>query len=84
MKRLSPVLGWACLLASAPLLAAPIGNLRSIAAGSGQQWDLVTDTGAVVQLSLPRADVVRIWAAPKGAGLTGAGDKSGPRRRVPG
>ncbi|KQW96604.1 glycosyl hydrolase [Massilia sp. Root418] len=76
MKRLSPVLGWACLLASAPLLAAPIGNLRSIATGSGQQWELVTDTGAVVQLSLPRADVVRIWAAPKGAGLTGAGDKA--------
>lgn len=75
MKRLSTVLGLACILSSAPLLAAPIGNLRSIAA-SGQQWDLVTDTGAVIQLSLPRADMVRIWAGPKGAGLTGAGDKA--------
>lgn len=57
-------------------MAAPVGNLRSIAAGDGQQWNLVTDTGAVVQLSLPRADVVRIWAGPKGTGLTGAGDKA--------
>ena len=63
-------------MASTTLLAAPIGNLRSIAPGAGQQWDLVTDTGAVVQLSLPRADVVRIWAGPKAAGLTGAGDKA--------
>jgi len=76
MKRLSPALSLICLLAGAPVVAAPIGNLRSIAAASGQQWDLVTDTGAVVQLSLPRADVVRIWAGPKGAGLTGAGDKA--------
>jgi alpha-glucosidase (family GH31 glycosyl hydrolase) len=77
MKRLSPVLPLICLLACATATAAPVGNLRSIAtAASGQQWDLVTDTGAVIQLSLPRADVVRIWAGPKDAGLTGAGDKA--------
>jgi alpha-glucosidase len=77
MKRLSPVLPLICLLACATATAAPVGNLRSIAtAANGQQWDLVTDTGAVIQLSLPRADVVRIWAGPKDAGLTGAGDKA--------
>ncbi|MYN18800.1 DUF5110 domain-containing protein [Rugamonas sp. FT107W] len=67
----------AALLASAPLLAAPIGNLRTVTAGAGQQWDLVTDTGAHVQVSLPRADVLHIWAGPK-SGLTGAGDKAAP------
>lgn len=76
MKQLSAI---AALLASAPLLAlaAPIGNLRTVTAGAGQQWDLVTDTGARIQVSLPRADVLHIWAGPK-SGLTGAGDKAAP------
>ncbi|MTV36886.1 TIM-barrel domain-containing protein [Duganella radicis] len=65
------------LFASAPLLAAPIGNLRTMTAAAGQQWNLVTDTGAQLQLSLPRADVLHIWAGPRG-GLTSAGDKAAP------
>ncbi|MDL2353757.1 MAG: glycoside hydrolase family 31 protein [Pseudomonadota bacterium] len=75
MKQVSTFLGLTCLLASAPLLAAPLGNLRSVSTGAGQQWDLVTDTGAHVQLSLPRADVLHIWAGPK-AELTGPGNKA--------
>ena len=74
MKFVSAI---AAVLASAPVLAAPIGNLRTVNAGAGQQWDLVTDTGAHVQISLPRADVLHIWAGPK-SGLTGAGDKAAP------
>ncbi|MBJ7313442.1 TIM-barrel domain-containing protein [Rugamonas sp. CCM 8940] len=79
MRHLPPSLPLACLLAlaSAPLLAAPVGNLRTLTptAGVGQQWDLLTDSGAHVQVSLPRADVVRIWASPKAA-LTGPGDQA--------
>ncbi|WP_373991596.1 TIM-barrel domain-containing protein [Duganella sp. BuS-21] len=71
------VLTITALLASTPLLAAPIGNLRSITPAADQQWQLVTDTGAQIQLSLPRADVLHIWAGPK-SGLTGAGDKAAP------
>ncbi|RJG21697.1 TIM-barrel domain-containing protein [Massilia cavernae] len=68
------------ILASAPLHAAPVGNLRSMgaataASGAGQHWDLVTDTGAKVRVSLLRTDVLRIWAGPAGA-LTDAGDKA--------
>jgi len=74
MKQISAIVA---LLASGPLLAAPIGNLRTVTAAAGQQWDLVTDTGAHVQVSLPRADVLHIWAGPK-SGLTGAGDKAAP------
>jgi len=74
MKRISGIFA---LLASGSLLAAPIGNLRTVTATGSQQWDLVTDSGAHVQLSLPRADVLHIWAGPK-SGLTGAGDKAAP------
>ncbi|WP_092269214.1 MULTISPECIES: TIM-barrel domain-containing protein [unclassified Duganella] len=74
MKQISAIVA---LLASGPLLAAPIGNLRTVTAAAGQQWDLVTDTGAHVQVSLPRADVLHIWAGPQ-SGLTGAGDKAAP------
>lgn len=75
--NMKQVLTIATLLASAPLLAAPIGNLRSMTPAAGQQWKLVTDTGAQIQLSLPRADVLHLWAGPK-SGLTGAGDKAAP------
>ena len=77
MKHVSPSFAIVCLLAlaAAPLHAAPVGNLRSVSAGTGQQWDLLTDTGAHVQISLPRADVLHIWAGPK-SGLTGPGDKA--------
>jgi hypothetical protein len=44
------------MLASSPAVqAAAIGNLRSIQAvsSSGAQWQLQTDTGAQIELSLP-------------------------------
>jgi hypothetical protein len=41
----------------------------------GHSWDLRTDTGAHVQVSLARADVLRIWAGPAEA-LAGPGDKA--------
>ena len=63
------------LMAAFAAHAAPVGNLRTISAGTAQQWELVTDTGAHVRVSLPRADVLRIWAAP-GKDFTGAGDKA--------
>ncbi|MRW86628.1 DUF5110 domain-containing protein [Pseudoduganella sp. FT26W] len=74
MKSVSAIVA---MLASAPVLAAPIGNVSTMTATAGQQWDLVTDTGAHVQVSLPRADVLHIWAGPK-SGLTGPGDKAAP------
>ncbi len=75
------------MTASTPLLAASIGNLRSLqaepsAAGKpdagATEWRLLTDTGAVIAISLPRADVLHIWAGPKKTGLTGAGDQAAP------
>jgi len=65
-------------LAACPALAAPLGNLKSFSAAQadGPSWDLVTETGARVRLSLPRADVVRIQAARKD--FTGPGDKAAP------
>ncbi len=68
--------------AAAPLLAAPVGNLRSFQAAAGQAgaWDITTDSGAIVRIELPRADVLRIQAAPrignKPAQLSGAGDQA--------
>jgi len=68
---------------AAPLLAAPVGNLRSfqpVQGAAAGAWDIATDSGAIVRIELPRADVVRIWAAPKTgnkpAELTGAGDQA--------
>ncbi|MRW88377.1 DUF5110 domain-containing protein [Duganella sp. FT80W] len=72
MKSVSAIVA---MLASVSALAAPIGNLTTLTPTAAQQWDLVTDTGAHVQVSLPRADVLHIWAGPK-SGLTGAGDKA--------
>jgi alpha-glucosidase (family GH31 glycosyl hydrolase) len=57
--------------------AAPVGNLRTVSTSAGAQWELVTDSGAHVRVSLPRADVLRIWAGP-GAQLAGPGDKAAP------
>ena len=73
----------AIALAGGAALAAPLGNLRSMtmvpaaapAAGAGQHWDLLTESGALVRVSLLRDDVLRIWAGPKGK-LTDAGDKA--------
>ena len=65
-------------LFAGPALAAPLGNVRSVSAGQadGPSWDLVSDSGARVRVSLPRADVVRIQAGPKE--LVGPGDKAAP------
>lgn len=66
----------ACATLAVPAHAAPLGQLRSVKAGAdGRSWDLHTDTGAHIQVSLARADVVRIWAGP-GDALTGPGDKA--------
>ena len=81
----------ACVLAalatlSAPgLQAAPIGNLQAfsavhaadVAKGEGLGWDLRSDTGVQLRISLPQVDVLRIQAGGKG-GLTGPGDKAAP------
>ncbi len=65
-------------LSAGPALAAPLGNLRTFSAGQsdGPSWDLASDSGARVRVSLPRADVVRIQAARKE--FTGPGDKAAP------
>ena len=62
--------------------AAPLGKLRSIAATpaaatseGGQHWDLLTESGALLRVSLLQDDVLRIWAGPTGK-LTDAGDKA--------
>jgi alpha-glucosidase (family GH31 glycosyl hydrolase) len=55
--------------------ATPLGNLRTWHADAAQQWELVTESGAHIRVSLPRADVLRIWAAP-GKDFTGPGDKA--------
>jgi len=69
-------------LASTAVLAAPLGKLRSMTATpasaietGGQSWDLMTESGALVRVSLLQDDVLRIWAGPKGK-LTDAGDKA--------
>lgn len=68
----------ALALAAAQACAAPVGNVRSVSAGraDGPSWDIVSDSGAHVRVSLPRADVVHIQAGVKG--LTGPGDKAAP------
>ncbi|MTW11600.1 DUF5110 domain-containing protein [Pseudoduganella eburnea] len=67
-------------LATGTAFAAPLGKLRSISAAApavsaGPSWDLATESGALVRVSLVRDDVLRIWAGPKGK-LTDAGDKA--------
>jgi alpha-glucosidase len=70
-------------LAAGSAFAAPLGKLRSISAtpaaaaseGAGPSWDLATESGALVRVSLVGDDVLRIWAGPKGK-LTDAGDKA--------
>ena len=63
-------------LAGGAPLAAPLGKLRSITADAdGRQWDLATESGALVRVSLLRDDVLRIWAGPKGK-LAEAGDQA--------
>ena len=81
----------ACVLAALATLAAPgvqaapVGNLTSLSAvhaadvakGEALAWDLRSDTGMQLRISLPQADVLRIQAGGK-AGLTGPGDKAAP------
>src|SRR5450830_328369 len=65
------------LAAAAP--AAPLGNVRSVAAaqGDGPTWILVTDSGAQLRVSLPRDNVIHVAASPNGT-FAGAGDKAAP------
>ncbi|WP_374580155.1 TIM-barrel domain-containing protein [Pseudoduganella sp.] len=82
MKRLTRTAIAAAVLALATgaAQAAPLGKLRSMSAApaasaGGQHWDLATESGAIVRVSLLRDDVLRIWAGPKGK-LADAGDKA--------
>ncbi|KAB8058714.1 glycoside hydrolase family 31 protein, partial [Janthinobacterium violaceinigrum] len=81
----------ACVLAALATLAAPgvqaapIGNLTSLSAvhgadvakGDALGWDVRSDTGVQLRISLPQVDVLRIQAGGKG-GLTEPGDKAAP------
>lgn len=66
------------LMAALPAQAAPLGKLRTVSPGNadGPSWDLVSESGARVRVSLPRADVLRIQAGRKE--LSGPGDKAAP------
>lgn len=82
MKRLTrtAIAAAALALASGAALAAPLGKLRGMAAApaagsGGQHWELATESGAVVRVSLLRDDVLRIWAGPKGK-LADGGDQA--------
>jgi len=60
--------------------AAPIGNLKKIEALSAQaitQIQLTTDSANVVQLSLLKPDLLRVWAG-VGGKLIESGDKAAP------
>ncbi len=69
------------LLASAPVLAEPLGNLRAIQAvtpaDGGTGWELSTDNGATLRIDLLREDVLRVQAGRHGK-LLPAGDKAAP------
>jgi len=62
------------LVQSAPALAAPLGNLRDIEVAkaaqpgepAGSSWDVKSDAGVVVRISLLRPDVLRLWAGTGG------------------
>jgi len=82
MKRLTrtAIAAAALALAAGAASAAPLGKLRSISASAasgtpGPSWDLATESGAIVRVTLLRDDVLRIWAGPQGK-LTDAGDKA--------
>ena len=79
------VLAALATLAAPGLHAAPLGNLQSLSAvhladvakGEALGWDVRSDTGMQLRISLPQVDVLRIQAGGK-AGLTGPGDKAAP------
>jgi alpha-glucosidase (family GH31 glycosyl hydrolase) len=84
MKRLirTAITSAVIALCGGAALAAPLGKLRSMrtapaSSSQGPYWDLVTESGALLRVSLPQDDVLRIWAGPKGK-LSGAGDKAAP------
>jgi alpha-glucosidase len=62
-----------------PVEAAPIGAARQLQAVSGAaaQWELRSDRGVLLRISLPRVDVLRLQASAKGS-LTGPGDGAAP------
>ncbi|MEJ6001150.1 TIM-barrel domain-containing protein [Paucibacter soli] len=77
-------LALAALLAGAAAGAAPLGQLRELKAlspqgdGSSAQWELRTDTQALLRISLLRADLLRIQAAARGKPLSEPGNKAAP------
>ena len=68
-------------LAAVNVCASPIGNLRKIEAQENAQHlsqiRLQTDHGEVLEISLLRADLFRVWAGSDGK-LIGNGDKAAP------
>ena len=74
--RVVAIFATAAALATQATHAAPVGNLRTLAADGAQGWRIQTDTGARLRVSLPRADVLHIEAAPPGRDFTGPGDKA--------
>lgn len=79
-SRLRPSFTVPALVLALPALAfaAPLGKLRTVSPGNadGPSWDLVSESGAKVRVSLPRADVLHIQAGRKA--LSGPGDKAAP------
>lgn len=79
-SRLRPSITVPALVLALPALAfaAPLGKLRTVSPGNadGPSWDLVSESGAKVRVSLPRADVLHIQAGRKE--LSGPGDKAAP------
>ncbi len=64
------------LLAATAAHAAPVGNLRTLTPDGPGGWRIVSDTGARLRISVPRADVLHVEAAPPGRDFTGPGDKA--------
>jgi len=80
--RLPVAFACALLMTGGTAGAAPVGNARELQAVQGADaqvggpaWNLKTESGALIRISLPRADVLRLWASAKGP-LTGPGDKA--------
>ncbi|PRC92570.1 TIM-barrel domain-containing protein [Solimicrobium silvestre] len=65
------------LLAAFSAQATPIGNLKKISHSTASQIQLTTDSGNLVQISLLRPDMFRVWAG-LGGHLTDSGDKAAP------
>ncbi len=74
-------LSWVLGTIAFPVMAEPVGNVRSFApaagAGAKPAWELVTDNGSRIRIELLGADVLHVQAG-RGGQLTPAGDKATP------